>query len=199
MTLVTAKNITLIFLFKYDVWSSSLLNNVTFINFHRDTPPISDPNSATNCLTVLNNGPNPPYSRNTGISGVADLHFESTCNIVNDTCHMLTPVLFSDTDVEVRVQMTNESNRRTSNIIDFDGSLTGISSGAVVGSDQPFWKVGSDCTFRSDWLAWVCPLTSVSIRYIYSIAIVLIFARCSDPHSNQCWRNERHYWSERYS
>jgi hypothetical protein len=125
----------------YDVWSSALLNNVTFINFKRDNPPESEPNYATNCLTVLGNGPNPPYSRNTGISGAANLHFENV-------------------DEEIRVMMTNESNRRTSNIVDFDGSLTGISSGAVIGSGQPFWKVGSDCTYRDDWVAWICPLSS---------------------------------------
>lgn len=57
------------------MWSLAYLNNVTFINFNSNGD--LDPNAGTNCLSVLNNGPNPPYSRNTGVSGAANLHFES--------------------------------------------------------------------------------------------------------------------------
>lgn len=97
---------------------------------------------------------------------------------------------FADVDEGIRVLMNNESNRRTSNIVDFDGSLTGISSGAVIGSNGPFWKVGSDCTYRNDWTAWVCPLTSVRANLYYYVSrphlMVVI-----DENSSQCRRKER--------
>jgi hypothetical protein len=51
----------------------------------------------------------------------------------------------------------------SSNIEDWDGSVTGIAGGAIIGTHIGFWNGGSDCHYNAEWVTWVCPRKPVSI------------------------------------
>ncbi len=70
--------------------------------------------------------------------------------------------LISDCDDSVRVQNDLTSARKSSNIVDWDGSVTGITGGAIIGSWAGIWNGGPDCHFDWNWLTWVCPRKPVS-------------------------------------
>ena len=69
------------------------------------------------------------------------------------------------------VQHENSTFRFYSNIVDFDGSVTGIAGGAVIGGASPHWSIASDCYFNAQWFAYICPRNAQ--RDVVSLSVVI--------------------------
>lgn len=67
-----------------------------------------------------------------------------------------------DCDDAVKVQSDKGFARRSVNIEDWDGSVTGVPGGAIIGSWAGIWNGGDDCYYDGDWRTWVCPRRPVS-------------------------------------
>lgn len=121
----------------YDQWSVAILSNVTFVGYKNDTRFVNSVsvNQNTNCLSVLNNI---DQTLNQGISAVSGIKYD-------------------DCDDAVRVQSDTGFARKSVNIEDWDGSVTGIPGGAIIGSWAGIWNGGDDCYYDGDWRTWVCP------------------------------------------
>lgn len=113
------------------------MTNVTLRNYKQDArwPLTTDIDYSTNCFSCLGNGDG---SVNQGISLTSGVKFVN-CN------------------TSVLVQNTNTSTGRASNILDEDGTITGISGGAIIGGSSPHWSMAADCYYQAQWASWVCP------------------------------------------
>lgn len=74
-------------------------------------------------------------------------------------------------DQSVVVQNDNNTYRFFSSIVDFDGSVTGITGGAVIGGSSPHWSIASDCYFNAQWFAYICPRNAQ--RDVVSLSVVI--------------------------
>ncbi len=82
---------------------------------------------------------------------------------VNQGISAASKIVFRNCDESVKYVSTDAVNRAYTNLVDWDGSVSGVSGGAILGANNSFWNIGSDCVYRSEWRSWVCPKTAVCI------------------------------------
>jgi hypothetical protein len=132
---------------------------VTFVGYKNDTRFVNSVsvNQNTNCLSVLNNI---DQTLNQGISAVSGIKYDGKSKVISSVEKSNTSLV--DCDDAVRVQSDTGFARKSVNIEDWDGSVTGIPGGAIIGSWAGIWNGGDDCYYDGDWRTWVCPRRPVS-------------------------------------
>ncbi len=96
---------------------------------------------------------------------------------VNQGISAAAKIVFRNCDEAIKYVNTDKVNRAYTNVVDWDGSISGVSGGAILGSNSSFWKIGSDCVYRSEWRSWVCPKTPVVCQSIHASNITKAHTR----------------------